>query len=262
MQLDMCQRWNTGRSGWSKRPAIDTRLHSVESIPDDKTASDFVARHHYLGSMPAARFRFGLYREGLGLAGVAVFSVPCRDAVVSSVFPGDPRASLDLGRFVLLDCVEANGETWFLGECFRRLRTTGIEGVVAFSDPMPRKDMNGDTVMPGHVGTIYQAFNACYLGRRRSEYLWMLPNGRTLHRRTMSKIRKRDRGWLRGAASLVEFGADEPCGNTSEWLDHWLPRIATRKKHPGNHKYAWAVDRRIRKHLPRGTSHIYPKKGA
>ena len=211
--------------------------------------------------MPPARFRFGIYRDGTGLAGVAVFSVPCRDAVLTSVFPGDPRCSVELGRFVLLDQVERNGETWFLGECFRHLRAAGVEGVVAFSDPVPRIDAAGRTIMPGHVGIIYQAFNGCYLGQRRAESLWQLPNGQTLHRRSLAKIKKRDRGWETPAARLVELGADEPWDDAGAWLEHWLPKIATRKRHPGNHKYAWAVDRRLRRHLPEGTSAFYPKKG-
>jgi hypothetical protein len=41
----------------------------------------------------------------------------------------------------------------------------GVRGVVSFSDPVPRRTAAGDLVFPGHIGTIYQASNAGYLGR-------------------------------------------------------------------------------------------------
>ena len=106
-------------------------------LPDDATAKAFVREHHYSGSYPAARWRFGLFRRGV-LQGVAVFSHPCNDRVLTSIFPGPATGSVELGRFVLLDEVPGNGETWFLGRCFARLRREGLAGVVAFSDPCRR----------------------------------------------------------------------------------------------------------------------------
>ncbi len=35
----------------------------------------------------------------------------------------------ELGRFVLLDSVPANGESFFLGQCFTLLRREGLAGV-------------------------------------------------------------------------------------------------------------------------------------
>jgi hypothetical protein len=94
-----CQRWRARRDSY--RPAGEAfapRLHEVAPIADDGTAKRFVEAHHYSGSYPAARYRFGLYREG-ALAGVAVFSQPCSDKVLTAVFPGDPLVSVELGRF-------------------------------------------------------------------------------------------------------------------------------------------------------------------
>lgn len=54
---------------------IHTRDYSVEPIPGDAAAKAFVVSHHYSGSYPAARFRFGLYKKD-SLCGVAVFSHP------------------------------------------------------------------------------------------------------------------------------------------------------------------------------------------
>jgi len=63
------------------------------------------------------------------------------------------RSRLDLGRFVLLDEVPGNGETFFLGRCFDLLRREGLAGVVSFCDPLPRHTEVGETFHRGRIGT-------------------------------------------------------------------------------------------------------------
>ncbi len=247
----MNQRWRDRRDLY--RPAgevIVTRLHEVAAIPDDRTAKAFVTQHHYSGTYPAARFRFGLYR-GPELVGVAVFSVPSNPLALRPFV--DVDASAELGRFVLLDEVPGNGETWFLGRAFELLRKAGLVGVVSFSDPMPRTRADGVTVFGGHVGTIYQAHNAVYLGRSRADTLRLLPDGRTLHSRSIAKLRRRDRGWRYVMAQLAGYGPVLE----GETVDAWVARLTRKGRHPGNHKYAWALDRRARRCLPESES--YPK---
>lgn len=248
------QRWRDRRDTY--RPAgevIETSRYEVAPIPDDRTAKTFVLQHHYSGSFPAARFRHGLY-HGEDLVGVAVFSVPCNPHTLRELPGGE---GVELGRFVLLDEVPANGETWFLARAFELLRLEGVPGVVSFSDPMPR--MVGErTVFGGHVGTIYQASNATYLGRAKPDRQLLLPDGRTLHRRSLAKLRAGDRGWRTVAGALEAFGADAPGEDLRAWADTWVPRLTTARRHPGNHKYAWTLERRDRRHLP--ASLPYPKR--
>src|ERR671937_3248818 len=90
------------------------------SCPTTASPGPFL-EHHYAGSYPAARWRFGLFRRSV-LQGVAVFSHPCHDRVLTAVFPGRATDSVELGRFILLDGVPGNGESWFLGRCFAHLR--------------------------------------------------------------------------------------------------------------------------------------------
>jgi hypothetical protein len=257
-----CQRWRSRRDQY--RPAgepIDPSRYEVAAIPDDVTAKRFVCEHHYSGSYPAARERFGLFRAD-ELVGVAVFSVPVRPEVITSCLPGDWHGGLELGRLVLLDDVEANGESWFVARCFEVLKRDGYTGVVSFSDPMPRTTADGRVVMPGHVGTVYQALNAVYVGQRKRDTMHLLPDGTVMAPRSLAKVRKRDRGWRHVEARLVVYGA-EPLGDSEPraWLDEQLPRIGVRKvRHPGNHKYCWAFSRRARRHLP--PSQLYPKLGA
>lgn len=241
------QRWRERRASF--RPSgefIDPRAFDVAPIDDDRTAKAFVVRHHYSASYPAARFRFGLFERG-ELVGVAVFSQPCNDLALRPLPTAD---STELGRFVLLDRVKGNGETWFLARAFELLRREGLAGVVSFSDPFPRATVDGRIILRGHVGTIYQAFNGVYLGRARADTMRLLPDGRTLHNRALAKLRGREKGWRYVVEQLVGYGVPAPAGDVDAWLAAWLPRITRKVRHPGNLKYAWAFDRRTRRLLP------------
>lgn len=253
------QRWRLGRDSY--RPAgepIETRRYEVAALLDDATPRAFVEAHHYSGSYVAARRRFGLYR-GEALVGVAVFSVPARAAALACL-PGEDLERAELGRFVLLDEVPANGETWFLGRAFEDLRAEGFRGVVSFSDPYARRALDGRLVFPGHVGTIYQAHNAVFLGRSKPRALRLWADGTALHPRALAKLRSRERGWRYVVERLVERGASPPQDlgeGLDAWAATWLERLTRVVRHPGNLKYAWTLQRRDRRHLP--ASAPYPK---
>jgi hypothetical protein len=243
--LHTVQRWRDGTTRY--RPAHETinPLHyEVAALDTDTQAKDFILQHHYSASYPAARFRFGLFRHGV-LAGVAVFSHPCSNKVLTNVFPGDALDSVELGRFVLLDEVPGNGETWFLGQAFRQLKKTGLRGVLAFSDPVPRTMAGGGVMFRGHIGTIYQAHNGSYLGRATPRRLRLLPDGRVLSDRAIQKIRAGEQGWRYSAQLLEQFGA-APCPERDRlaWLNKALATYTRPLRHPGNHRYAWSFERR------------------
>jgi hypothetical protein len=242
----VAQRWSEGRTRF--RPSgecIRTSEYDVAAIAEDTPAKAFIAAHHYSHSYPAARERIGLYRRG-ALVGVAVFSHPANDKVLTSVFHGRAIDSIELGRFVLLDEVPGNGETWFLARCFEQLRARGLRGVVSFSDPISRMSADGRAIFPGHIGTIYQAHNAAYLGRGTARALRLLPDATVMSARALQKIRAGEKGWRPAAALLERHGAEAcPDDNRREWLRLWLPRLTRPLSHPGNHKYAWSFDRRV-----------------
>jgi hypothetical protein len=249
------QRWRQGRDSY--RPLgepIDPSRYGVEIIEDDRTPKAFVEAHHYSGSYPAARFRVGLCRSrpffAPELVGVAVFSVPAQQAVIPRYLPDlTPADGVELGRFVLLDDVPANGETWFLARAFRALRAAlGVRGVVAYSDPFRRTNAQGDVVLPGHVGTIYQAFNGSYLGQSRARTILLDPAGRVLNERTISKIRLGERGEDYAYRQLRRLGA--PSRTTGEDGAAYVERVLgcglfRRVRHPGNHVYAWPLERGV-----------------
>ncbi len=257
MLIEYVGRWRD-RAGCYRpaREVINPRAYTVEELRDDRTPREFIRQHHYLGTMPAARFRFGLFWGGL-LVGVAVFSHPANDAVLS-IFPGEPLESCELGRFVLLDRVEANAESWMLARCFAELRRKGIVGVVSFADPVRRVDAAGRVVAPGHLGLAYQATNARYLGRTRAENRRLLPNGAILHNRSLAKLRARDQGW-RYVAGMLEVQGAAKLGDKDPgpWLDEWLPRLTRPFYHTGNLRYAWGLTEAVKAHL--GNGERYPK---
>ncbi len=177
--------------------------------------------------------------------------------MLTNVFGGHPLESAELGRFVLLDEVPFNGESWFLARCLHQLRRYGLRGVLSFSDPVPRTTADSVLIFPGHVGTIYQAGNAAYLGRGRARTLRLLPDATAFSDRALQKVRGHERGWEYAAAQLVRFGAD-PLGAAEDgaaWLARWLPRLSRPLRHPGNHRYAWALSGPRLESLER-----YPKK--
>ena len=255
-----CQRWRERRETY--RPAgepINPRLYEVAELTGDREAKEFILAHHYLASYPSARVRFGLFTGGR-LVGVAVFSHPCNDRVLTSVFPLSPLDSIELGRFVLLDSVPANGESWFLARTFERLRRRGLAGVVSFSDPVPRTTAEGLIVHRGHLGICFQASAATYFGRTEPRTLRLLPDGTALNDRTIQKIRAGEQGWRYAAALLEKFGAaPPPYDGRDQWLRVWLPALTRRLHHTGVHKYAWALQKSARRFLP--ASLPYPKCG-
>jgi hypothetical protein len=252
------QRWRQGRTSYlPRREVIRPAEFEVAPLTDDSEAKLFIIRHHYSRSYPAARRRFGLYRRSQ-LVGCAVFSYPTHTKALTNVFDVEPILLLELGRLVLLDEVEANGESWFVSRCFDYLRREGMVGIVSFSDPVPRTTEAGEVVAPGHIGFVYQALSACYLGRSAPRTLRLLPDGRVIHERAIQKIRGGERGWRYAARPLEEFGASPaPSGDKTAWLGYWLARLTRKLPHGGNHKYAWALERAARKLLP--DSRPYPK---
>lgn len=244
MITSLSQRWRDSVPRFVRADrCIDPSAYDVVEISEDQ-AKTFVVAHHYSRSYPAARRRFGLFHDGT-LVGVAVFSHPCNERTITNVFGCEKAVDgLELGRFVLLDHVPGNGESWFLARCREKLRRDYV-GIVSFSDDTPRI-ISGQTIFAGHIGTIYQASNAAFLGRGSSGKLHLLPDGRVFNRRSISKIRNGERGWQYSVAILQDFGADTVTLDRSEWLSYWMSQLIRVVDHPGNLKYAWSFSKSVK----------------
>jgi hypothetical protein len=266
----VCQRWRNGRARY--RPAgevFDTARASVQAI-DESTAKAFTVAHHYAASYPAARFRAGLFVQGRtsreSLVGVAVFSVPMSQGVIPRWFAGlRPAEGVELGRLVLLDDVASNAESWFVARAFKLLREkfAAVNGVLSYCDPVERVNAAGELVKRGHVGTVYQALNAAYLGRAAPRTMILSRDGRVFSQRALSKLRNGEVGEAYAYQQLRSLGAPErrPFEGGKEFAKRALREGGFRAvRHPGNHTYAWWLgERRAR---PAWEPMAYPKAAA
>lgn len=244
-----CQRWSAGRHSWRhvSDGGFDRRRYEVAPLAEVE-AKAFCAAHHYAGaSYPAALRRYGLTDlEDGRLVGVGVLGAPVSSTVLTAVFPTlEPyRESQELSRFVLLDEVPANAESWMLARMFADLSRNGVRGVVSFADPLPRWTAAGVLVKPGHFGIIYQAAGATFTGRGTARSLVILPDGSALNARAAQKVRSQEQGHQYVELRLAALGAraraaDEP---PAEWLAAALKAIGARRvRHPGAYRYVFRL---------------------
>lgn len=262
-----CQRWTEQQQSWREDTGrrFTGRGYEVVPIDSDEVASEFVERHHYSGSYVSAMHRFGLYRGG-DLVGVAVYSGPM-EKVLTCALPGlkPYDESVELGRFVLLDEVPGNAESWFLARCHDILVERGVRGVVSFSDPVARRLSSGLLVMPGHVGTIYQATNGIYTGETEARTWWIIPGGRVFNGQALQKIRQQKQGHQYAERQLVELGARpmELGEDPKAWLREARQACKiTYFRHPGLHRYVFPLGRKAH-HRAKVTigfpAKVYPK---
>jgi len=240
------QRWKLGRNYWRvDRDEGFRKAHfSIDEIRDS-VARAFVIDHHYSGSYPIAMERVGLF-YGRTLVGVAVFSIPINNSIIPRYTGLSAAHGAELGRFVLLDEVPYNAESYFLAAALKALKAlrSGLSAVVAYSDPMPRATAAGQIVLPGHVGIAYQASNAQYLGRAASKTLHLTPSGVALSSRAISKVRLQEHGAQSAEKRLVRLGAPPRAAlqDPADWIDCVLnSEVFRRVRHPGNHIYAWPL---------------------
>ena len=217
-----CQRWTHRHGSW-RHPSEDgfNPAHYSVAPVREGLARAFVVQHHNDGTFPTSRLCYGLHDRHDRhdqLVGVAVLSIPMRAKVLTLPLPtlAPYREFLELGRFVLLNEVPANAESWFLGQTWRLAADAGVRGIVSLSDPMPRHRVltlhDGreviETITAGRVGVIYQATNGIPAGRSTARTPVFLPRqGDVVPARLMSKFRQQERGCNYAEQYLVKLGA-------------------------------------------------------
>lgn len=246
------QRWRDRRSRFVPAASeIDPKTLAVDVIDTVRDAAPFIAQHHYAGSMPVTRLSVGLFRNGAGgrseLVGVCAFAHPINDASVpkSAGLP-NPRAACDLGRLALLDDLGGNGETFLVSRAFKLLRQAKPEiiSVISYADPIRRVDATGHVFLPGHVGQLYAVMGSRYVGRSSPRTDLVMPDGRPLSSRALSKIRNGETGQRYAIDALVTAGArsQRHGEDRRDWLaDLERSGFLTRRRHPGNHAYLFPL---------------------
>ena len=208
------QRSRGGKTYWIRRERFDPEGFFVAGVPYAE-AKKFVKTQHYSRAWALSVVNIGLYKDRPGrkpkLCGVAVFGMGPGATTLNKYFY-DLRA-LELVRFVLVPEVKYYGETWFLRRAFAMLKQASwrgegiehyggaylgdrpLEGILAFSDPVPRTKLSGEEVMPGHVGHIYQAYGGLYSGRAGAHKdNILLPDGTVIDKRSQGKVSRQEQG--------------------------------------------------------------------
>jgi hypothetical protein len=85
-----------------------------------------------------------------------------------------------------------------------------------------------------------------YLGRSTARHVILLPDGTTLAARSAQKVRRQERGHDHVERRLIALGAPAPraLADPAHWLRDAFDTIgATRLRHGGCHRYAFALGR-------------------
>ncbi|AMK23231.1 hypothetical protein GG804_02080 [Sphingomonas histidinilytica] len=251
------QRWRDRRCRWIPDASeIDPTRLSVDVIDTRLQAAPFIKAHHYAASMPVARLSVGLFANGKGgrpeLVGVCVFSHPVNDASVpKSAGLTNARTACDLGRLVITDATGGNAETYLVSRAFRLLRREKPEilSVISYADPVRRVDADGNVFMPGHIGGVYAVMGSQYTGRSSPRTDLVMPDGRPISSRAISKIRNAESGQRYAMDDLLRAGARAPRlgEDRASWLaDLERTGFLRRLRHPGCHAYLFPLTKAAR----------------
>lgn len=268
--------------------------HAVRVI-DKATAKAFTINHHYSATFPASVFQCGLFGPHDGrsdvLVGVCAFSVPAQPRVITRYLGVAANEGLELGRLVCLDAAPRNSESYLVSKSLRLLRGADrpgqprVRGVVSFADATCYTRADGSVRKPPHIGTIYQATNAVYLGMSPRSRILLDQDGCTYSQRASTKITlaartlargkdhpdfardmRRANGWWPRCQELAKrTGAALPDLDRDDLGQWYAQTIASAKNQGilrsvrtcGNHIYVWRLDPSVV--LP--PAQPYPKQG-
>lgn len=270
------QRWRNGREVWAHGEPLRIEEYGVEQVTRDE-AKSFVVTHHYSHTFASCVVAFGLYRVRPGaaslgiltskLVGVCAFGNPCNESVIPKWTGCGPREGLELTRLVLDDDQPYTAESAYVSRVMRQLprywrdlqddeRRRGedvrpdLKGIVSYSDPFPRRTIDGVVFHAGHIGNVYKALSALYHGRGKAREILLGPDGRTINERALSKLKKGDKGAAYAERQIMaQTGIARRSGESSE---SYVARVLAsdrirRMKHPGNHVYTWALTNEARR---------------
>lgn len=183
-----------------------------------------VERWHYSRRMPAATpHRYAVWEDGR-CVGVVLFGCGA-NRHLGRPFGLDQGEVLELVR-VALSRQRAIATTRIVAACLKQLRLDcpAVRLVVSYAD-----------TAEGHVGVVYQAASFAYLGPSVASVV--VVGGRAFHRRSLHE----------------RYGTSR-----LDWLRANVDRSASAVTTPPKHKYAYALDKQMRRRLRR-MAQPYPR---
>jgi hypothetical protein len=144
-----------------KQIILERLQDEIEVVPATKEAIIQLARKHYLRSIPAHIKRIYVVRykhphEGNMVIGMAIYGYPM-PSVSKFLHPEAAfKEVLDLKRLYLADVGIPNLESYVIAQTLKLLKQ---------DEPDVKVVVTNANEKAGHIGTVYQATNAIYLGK-------------------------------------------------------------------------------------------------
>lgn len=193
------------------------------------TLRGVMASYHYSGRMPDAVQECFAGYYGQTFAGGIAFG-PGAASVRRELPDLTPQECRELVRLWSPDGMPRNTESRLISRALRAL--SGVRLVVSFSDPAE-----------GHVGTIYQATNAVYLGLSGGGSRYITADGERVHGRLAGVYR------MRHPSKYADM-----TNNAIAEAEGWSVQSTL-----GKHRYAWALGGRRDRATLAAQALPYPK---
>jgi len=129
----------------------------IKLVPTDKESIHPFILKHYLKSWPNGIKRiYGIERTGKGLIGMVIYGLPLFSAVKSMKLDMGKNQVFELKRLFIEDTDLPHIESYVIAQSLKMIKSEfpDVKVVITFADEKV-----------GHVGGIYQATNAIYLGK-------------------------------------------------------------------------------------------------
>jgi len=165
-------------------PVRDMTVTRVSAFDVD----EFCRRWHYTKHMGAATWRYGLW-DGITLVGVVAYNIPTMDVCAAMFGPDLWDWVAHMGRLVCAEDAPRNVESRLIAESLRLLKQ---------DRPVVRAVVTYAASGAGHIGYVYQATNALYLGLAASRYHYQDGSGQSRSTKQTTYLSKADaiaRGW-------------------------------------------------------------------
>lgn len=217
-------------------------------VPSWYETVDFIAKNHYTGSVRFARLTVGLFNEDEELCGVIMYASPAQAATIPCYLGIEQKYGVELSRLILKEGLGRNSASWFISQAnkFLKLEMPFIKGIVTYADPFTLTDCIGNVTKTGHLGHVYQATNATYLGKTTPKYILVDKSGVVFNQRGLSKITcpKQGRGVERHVRKVLGIARRKETVDVKVWLNDSITEAISngtlRKiKHPGLHVYGY-----------------------
>jgi len=174
---------------WDALDVAPDQYSKVRDMRVDRASKrdvdEFCRRWHYSSRGGSAAWNYGVW-DGHTLAGVASYNLPTMDACAAVFGPERWEWVAHLGRLVCAEDAPRNIESKLIARSLRLLKIDRpvVRAVLTFAAPSA-----------GHLGYVYQATNALYLGKSMGRSYFVDQHGARRSDSHSSHTIARSRGW-------------------------------------------------------------------